>query len=998
MSNPGQVVNVRGSLWNRWDPHIHTPGTILGDQFKGQDPWNDFLSRIEKSDPPIRALGVTDYYSIGTYEELVRFRSKGHLKGVPLVFPNVEMRFGIETARGLGINVHILFSPEDSDHCDSIKRFLSELTFQFQGEPYHCSASDLIRLGKAFNKAIRDDRKALEEGTAQFKVNFDQLRDVWKRSAWIQGNALVAVAGGGTDGTAGLKEDASFTALRREIEAFSDIIFSSHAQQREFWLGRGAVGIEELTAKWRGPKPCLHGCDAHTPERVAKPDLNRFCWIKGDLTFESLRQASIEPDGRALVDSEPPTGAVPSQSIAQLQVSKARFFKTPVVPLNPGLVAIIGARGSGKTALTDFIAAGAYGLSATSNDASFIRRAQEHLESASATLTWDSGETTKAPLAKDLEVDSPEFPRVQYLSQQFVDQLCSAEGLEDELLAEIERVIFQSHPIENRMGASSFREFLEIRTERARSARERQEQALQQAAQSLTAERARKANLPNLRKQWEDKKKSIDKDKKERSALTSKSSKERAARLEELSTAVDAAQRRVQDAQARHNSLLALAQAVKDTKANSLPAHWKQLQEKYADATLSTEQWKAFRLAFTGDVESILNEEIKLASAHVKFLSGPAKNEVEPDPKAPPAATPLFPQNADLAKQTLTLLRKELARLRSLVGIDADNAKKFKRLSDKISKDESVLAKLGKDVELAKKADGRITQLLEERNAAYAGIFDAIVEEERELSDLYAPLKANLASQGGELGKLSFSVRRTIDLESWAKAGEALLDLRELGPFKGKGTLAETARTELLPAWAQGTAAEISTAMAEFRKKHEQELLEHAPVKRSDGEAFSVWARRISEWLYATSHIRVSYGLQYEGVDIEQLSPGTRGIVLLLLYVAIDTEDDRPLIIDQPEENLDPQSIYQDLVGRFRAAKRRRQIILITHNANLVVNTDADQVIVAHCGPHRPGFLPEISYEAGGLENPTIRKHVCNILEGGEAAFRERARRLRVRI
>lgn len=119
---------------------------------------------------------------------------------------------------------------------------------------------------------------------------------------------------------------------------------------------------------------------------------------------------------------------------------------------------------------------------------------------------------------------------------------------------------------------------------------------------------------------------------------------------------------------------------------------------------------------------------------------------------------------------------------------------------------------------------------------------------------------------------------------------------------------------------------------------------------------------------------------------------------MLLLYVAIDTEDDRPLIIDQPEENLDPQSIYRDLVARFRAAKSRRQIIIITHNANLVVNTDADQVIVAHCGPHRPGFLPEISYEAGGLENPAIRKHVCEILEGGEAAFRERARRLRVRI
>ena len=62
------------------------------------------------------------------------------------------------------------------------------------------------------------------------------------------------------------------------------------------------------------------------------------------------------------------------------------------------------------------------------------------------------------------------------------------------------------------------------------------------------------------------------------------------------------------------------------------------------------------------------------------------------------------------------------------------------------------------------------------------------------------------------------------------------------------------------------------------------------------------------------------------------------------------------------------------------------------------MNADADQVIVASCGPHRPGQLPEISYECGGLENPSIRRKVCDILEGGEAAFKERAKRLRVRL
>jgi len=98
--------------------------------------------------------------------------------------------------------------------------------------------------------------------------------------------------------------------------------------------------------------------------------------------------------------------------------------------------------------------------------------------------------------------------------------------------------------------------------------------------------------------------------------------------------------------------------------------------------------------------------------------------------------------------------------------------------------------------------------------------------------------------------------------------------------------------------------------------------------------------------------------------------PLERGIVLLLLFVAVDTDDDRPLIIDQPEENLDPKSIYDDLVDRFKTARLRRQIIIITHNANLVVNTDADQVIVAECGPHRPGYLPKSLTRVAGLKIP----------------------------
>ena len=83
-------------------------------------------------------------------------------------------------------------------------------------------------------------------------------------------------------------------------------------------------------------------------------------------------------------------------------------------------------------------------------------------------------------------------------------------------------------------------------------------------------------------------------------------------------------------------------------------------------------------------------------------------------------------------------------------------------------------------------------------------------------------------------------------------------------------------------------------------------------------------------WLYDISHIQVRYSIVYDGIPVERLSPGTRGIVLLLLYLAVDTHDPRPLLIDQPEENLDPQSVFDELVPHFRNARKRRQVIVVT--------------------------------------------------------------------
>ena len=123
--------------------------------------------------------------------------------------------------------------------------------------------------------------------------------------------------------------------------------------------------------------------------------------------------------------------------------------------------------------------------------------------------------------------------------------------------------------------------------------------------------------------------------------------------------------------------------------------------------------------------------------------------------------------------------------------------------------------------------------------------------------------------------------------------------------------------------------------------------------------------------------------IKFVDKKLEQLSVGQRGTLYLLLQLATNTFSS-PLIFDQPEDDLDNEFITTELVDLFKELKRYRQIIISTHNANLVVTADAEQVIVANNNDET------LSYFSGSLENKDIVEKVCTILEGGKTAFENR--------
>jgi AAA domain, putative AbiEii toxin, Type IV TA system len=968
-----------GSQWHRWDPHLHSPGTALNSGYE-PDSVEAWFQRARAAQPAVRALGVTDYFSIRGYKSVKSYADQNNIEDLYL-FPNVELRLIVGTSEGSGINLHLLFSPDDHDHVARIEAALARFSFKSRSETYPCTEAGLAALGRAIKSdPSLPEAAAISEGADKYKVSLEDVRTLFE-SEWVTNNCLVAVAARTKDGTSGLQSDASFDEVRREIERLSRLIFSATPSNASFWLGEGKLSPQQIIDQYGSLKPCIHGSDAHRLDDVAKPDLDRYTWVKGDVTFDSLRQACLEPQRRVRIsDKKPSDGA--TRAVTHLSTPGTHWLLGDVgLPLSDGLVAIIGARGSGKTALADLIAVGGGNDVAGLNKKSFVQRAKDHMANVQVSTTWDAQNLVSNSV---LHSDYPDSPEVRYLSQQFVDRLCSEDDMADELIDEIENVVYSTIPADEREDANSFKELLARRLFDSRRRKEQCAERLERLSDEISTELQKRDSIPAISKRIENLRTDHSRDTAERDRIVAKGNVDLAPLLEIIRTALENRETQLQQLRKSLATLRSLLDEVATAKANAFPLWAHDLRKKYPSA-FPEDAWPSFEVDFVSDPSPAVIGQISDIEAREKTLVGVNANRVTKD-------STTFAELSDFSLGELRIAQDAVGKR---IGVDKSNLTRLGILSKKIEGARLETPKLEAQLVDAQQATDRRKALIEQRSQTYRSFFMAVVEEGEELLKLYSRLGEQLAAGGESLGRLSLSVIRTVDIQRWAAVGERLVDLRRSGPAKGAGALELLARDALLEAWQTGDADTVTAAMAKFRTDYDDELKACGLVEKAS-EKYPTWLTEMGRWLYSTDHIRVSYSFTYDDVPLQQLSPGTRGVVLLLLYLVLDVADTRPLIIDQPEENLDPQSIYRVLVPLFRDVRTRRQVFIVTHNANLVVNTDVDQVIIATCTRGSENEPPTFSYTAGGLENSQVRNAVCEILEGGEAAFRERAKRLRV--
>jgi len=502
------------------------------------------------------------------------------------------------------------------------------------------------------------------------------------------------------------------------------------------------------------------------------------------------------------------------------------------------------------------------------------------------------------------------------------------------------------------------------------------QEAIKNISDQVNTERELQARIPVITKEQTDRKNRMEKTTRDMKQLISTDKEAHAKRLATLEAALAKINGEVEKLKRSKLRVEDLTREADNTRKTLSPQGLATLKQAFAEVGLSEEQWKSFEMVFKGNVDAILIDRASVIAQQIKVMvegrlgGGDIKTEAEEK----------WPQK---------ILIEERDKAKVLVGLDGQKQLRYNQLQLQLSTDLKSQEKSVVELLLAQGAEERRKKLFERRRGLYAEVFQSFLDEKRVLEDMYAPLQNTLKDATGSLKRLRLSVSREIDLTKWIEAGEQLLDLRKDTELRGHGALKKHIERLLAPAWRMGTGEEVGEAMQNFIKKVFPEIEKAIPTTIS-ADKKPIWVQQVAAWFYSTDHIEMQYSITYDGVAIEQLSPGTRGIVLLLLYLVIDAQDRRPLIIDQPEENLDPKSVFEELVPHFRNARKRRQVIIVTHNANLVVNTDADQVIVASSEPNPDGGLPSVQYRCGSIENSKIRKVVCEILEGGEQAFLDR--------
>jgi len=1027
-----------GSEWSKWDLHVHTPLSLINDYGGDSDAiWEKFIDDLEKLPPEFQVLGINDYLFIDGYEKVLQYKERGRLSNIRLILPVIEFR--IDKFAGhrefKRINFHVIFSDQLSPEIIQAQ-FLNALTPYYKLDDLRREWSGLVTrqsLTDFGNEIIASTPEHLRNtlaspikvGFSNLNLNIDKILLFLRSSSYFKNKYLTAI-GKAEWNNFNWGED-SIAEKKKLINDSAQIIFTASNSVSDF--NEGKKKLEE-----RGINNLLLDCsDAHHFSTSSQPIRigNCFTWIKGDRTFDGLRQILFEKD-RIFVGDKPQifdrvrnnkTKYIKSIEIKKNSTSSLTetWFDNISIELNPELVAIVGNKGSGKSALADIIALTGNSKKGDSfsflNDDKFKKYPELKAQYFEATLTWQSSVSSTKNLNDDVNPSSVE--QVCYIPQNHLEVLCNSHNIAN-FRNELGDVIFSHVKEPDRLNQKTLDEYVAHKKQsidqnitalkvkinnlnekiielEGYSAPEYLEQitnALQNAQSTLAVHELAKPEevLPPVKDPAVQSEQEI-------------ISNEIATLKEELlkiQTEISEKTTALKKANITYDELTNFTSAIA-----RLVNHSNELKEEYSE-TLSKYGLNADNIIKVqtdlSPINTILVDVSSTINSLALELSSNEPNEHDEHTSLPfeeyriNSELEILQNKLDIPnqhyQQYLVDLEEWSKKRTEIIG-DTETGGAIKYLEHWLSyiqKRTSTSETSDLESPPVNSLEGDINKLIKDREKIVREIFQQKLQITKIYRVLYKPVEDIISQHEILRTEYPVSVDVSLIAPNFKHSFLRFVNQAVRGSFHGKeegyGVLSKL--YDGLNFNEENTLVIfIDEILKHIRSDHRDG---HGNEKRTLQKQLVADTKELYDFLFNLDFLEATFELKLNNKELSELSPGERGALLLVFYLVLDNRE-IPLIIDQPEENLDNQSIYRILVPFMKKAKARRQLIIVTHIPNIAVVCDSEQIININIDKSNGN---EVKVKFGAIENPEINQILVDILEGTRPAFDYRDDRYKI--
>jgi len=939
----------RGSEWQKWDLHLHTPYTKLADNYKCEtgDIWEEYCQKLNESD--VLAFGITDYFSIENYTCLLEKYKKAYPESKKLFLPNVEFRIDSKNKDNENIQLHVIFSNSEKV-LGKIESFFIRLALVSTDDvtltSKYCNSNDLNEIG--YDKAM-----------VKIDTLITQLEADFSRNEYL----IVGLARGYGSLRPG-RNDSRGGEYAKELDKSFDFFFGN-SDDTDFYLneveGRAQYNLKE--------KAIICGSDAHSLDdlenKLGKPfelrngedvliTKSEVLWIKSELTFEGLRQIVYEPKQRVKIQPNKPDFKEDKLIIDEVQYySSENLFTLKKIKFNSNLNVIVGGKSSGKSILLYNIAATLETneeVTSITNDKYDFRKNDHNFNFEVKSLSGVSQKLFD-------ETENSIIPNIKYIPQNYLTKLAEPKANKkgEELLKYVRGLLLEDETYKNH-----YKDFIEI----VKSNDKKREELVD--------------NFFSIKDSISTKEKEL-KEKGNEEVLT-KSVESNLLKISELKKSIGLTEKEI----AEYN-----AEKVK-------------LEQIQSDRIKISNDYRKV-VSFTRDTlnsfKDLVNKkealEKSLEMASSKSLIGEKFGFLDQTIKD----IDLFGKSLEPNKENL--LDKE-SLFRNLLLANSAEETRLKKILEPLIKNEKVkeqITGIDKIISEDRKKLQAIEQLKieiknskEELAKEKLSVFELYVENSKEYDKVILKLNERtklLEEQNLEIiGKCKFNFRKFI---------KNFLNISDGRSFPEK-------EYEIL---------QHKEDLIDFNMQKELEEIKilFDVIVNGDFPLNTKTNKKAAIKILLDDYFIDYWETEYDGDKMGEMSTGKASFVILMLIVGLSSSK-APILIDQPEDNLDNRSITKDLVTKdlvmyLRDKKSERQIILVTHNPNVVVNADAENVIVANQkgqNDKETSSPYKFDYINGAIENTKeynetekdllksmgIREHIAEIVEGGKDAFKKR--------